>query len=78
MNKIENAKELYTKLRQAESHLRAIRKVMIALPKKKEKRYEQILADKLVAYKNAQNKFQHATKDLNTEEFAELHEAVYE
>lgn len=72
-----NLEKLYKRLVTAENHVRAIRKAMVALPKKKKKRYEVILADKLAKMLTARSAFQVEAKKLTPIELALFHQKVY-
>lgn len=77
MTKIEKAIELYEKLRLAETHVRVHTKLLIALPRRKRKHFEQLLANANLGAYNARNAFQVAAKKLTREEFDKVHHAVY-
>lgn len=68
----EDAKRLYIKLRQAEGYVKTHTKLLIALPKHKVKKHQQLLADANVGLFNVRNAFNQATRKLTMDELLKL------
>lgn len=71
------AKELHARMRLAEQHVRTHSKIMIALPKHKNKQYTQLLANANARAFSARSAFQVAMKKLTGDQQWKLHSETY-
>lgn len=68
---------LYSEFVAAQVKVRSHRKILVAIPKHKKKKYEYILGQALKRQLNTRNKFEHAAKKLTEDEFVRFHREVY-